>query len=118
MSTRPRHLEFQLSIAGLCAHRGLAGKPAIGPERCLRTAEVTRINISRSFKSPLQSCVCAIKVFLIRTVRVRKGERAVEQTHDHFRYAEFALLTGVWEVSHNLKPCQHGFRLWVIDEQP
>ena len=48
------------------------------------TAEVTRKNISRSFRSPLQLCICAIKEFLIRAVRVltrvRKGERIVRQT--------------------------------------
>ena len=45
---------------------------------------VTRKNNSRSFKSPLQSCVCANRAFLIGAVRVltrvRKDERAVELT--------------------------------------
>ena len=37
---------------------------------CPDTAEVTRKNISRSFRSPLQSCICEIREFLIRAVRV------------------------------------------------
>ena len=50
---------------------------------CTDTAEVTRKKISRSFRSSLQSWICAIREFLIRAVRVltrvRKGERIVGQ---------------------------------------
>jgi hypothetical protein len=49
-------------------------------DRCRCTAEVMCKNISRSFRSPLKSCVCAIRVSLIRIARVLKGERTVEQT--------------------------------------